>query len=591
MARKFEGNVVKDTLNKLHKHEMKTMNHQQNCFTSFKHNIESYALPERFTFPFCYEPHPLCLLATQELQNHLSNNSSCQQEFSQTGKMFGVLLVENGQGQVGYLSAFSGKLNIQENIINFVPSVFDVEKESALYAEDVRIINGLNSELEKLLVNPLLDEHQQAIEIKVNLQDEQLEQHRNHMTLNKKIRKDKRDLIRGSLVGDDLAQGLKKLAQESIDDKNHLRDLKHYWREQVSQIQQKLDSLTDEINGIKKRRKQLSTRLQTKIFKQYRMLNSASIEKDLIELFKSAPFQVPPAGTGDCAAPKLLQYAFKQKLKPLAIAEFWWGHAPKSEIRQHKNFYAACSGKCQPILAHMLEGMAVDDNPLLVNPAEGKLLEIIYQDDDIVVVNKPGEFLSVPGKHIEDSVYLRIKQQFPQATGSYIVHRLDMSTSGVMVLTLTKRAQKHIQQQFVNRTIKKRYMAILEGDIEKRLGKKQGEINLPLRGDFEDKPKQLVCFEQGKKSKTQWEVIDVVEGRSKLYLYPESGRTHQLRVHCAHPLGLGLPILGDDLYGINHHNNGADKKEYQRLHLHAEMLTLTHPITKEVMTFQVGTNF
>jgi tRNA pseudouridine32 synthase/23S rRNA pseudouridine746 synthase len=282
---------------------MKTMNHQQKFFTSFKHNIESYALPERFTFPFCYEPHPLCLLAAQELQNQLSHNSSCQQEFSQTGKMFGVLLVENGQGQVGYLSAFSGKLNIQENIINFVPSVFDVEKESALYAEDVRIINGLNSELEKLLVNPLLDEYQQAIEIKVNLQDEQLEQHRNQMTLNKKIRKDKRDHIRSNLAGDDLAQGLKKLAQESIDDKNHLRDLKHYWREQVSQIQQKFDSLTDEISGIKKRRKQLSTRLQTKIFKQYRMLNSAGIEKDLIELFKSAPFQVPPAGTGDCAAP------------------------------------------------------------------------------------------------------------------------------------------------------------------------------------------------------------------------------------------------------------------------------------------------
>jgi len=570
---------------------MNTMNNQPTCFTSFKHKIESDALPERFTFPFCYEPHPLCLIAAQELQNQLSHNLSYQQEFSQTGKMFGVLIVENPQGELGYLSAFSGKLNVPENIINFVPSVFDVEQGSVLYAEDVRIINGLNSELDKLLVNPLLEDYQQAIEIKINLQDEQLAQHRSQMALNKIIRKDKRAHIRGNLAEDDLVQGLKKLAQESIDDKNQLRDLKDYWREQVSQIQQKLDSLKDEINSIKKRRKHLSTRLQKTIFKQYRMLNSAGVEKDLIELFKAAPFQTPPAGTGDCAAPKLLQYAFKQKLKPLAMAEFWWGQAPKSEIRQHKNFYAACSGKCQPILAHMLEGMIVDNNPLLVNPAEGKLLETIYQDDDIVVVNKPGEFLSVPGKHIEDSVYLRIKQQFPQATGSYIVHRLDMSTSGVMVLTLTKRAQKHIQQQFVNRTIKKRYMAILEGDIEKRLGKKEGEINLPLRGDFDDKPKQLVCFEQGKKSKTHWEVIDVVEGKSKLYLYPESGRTHQLRVHCAHPLGLNLPILGDDLYGENHHYNGTDKKAYQRLHLHAEMLTLIHPITKEVMTFQVGTNF
>ena len=252
---------------------MNTMNNQPTCFTSFKHNIESYALPERFTFPFCYEPHPLCLLAAQELQNQLSHNLSYQQEFSQTGKMFGVLIVENNQGEVGYLSAFSGKLNIQENSINFVPSVFDVEKASALYAKDVRIINGLNSELEELLVNPLLEEYQQAIEFKTNLQDEQLAQHRSQMTLNKKVRKDKRDHIRSHLAEVELAPGLKKLAQESIDDKNQLRDLKTYWQEQISQIQQKLDSLKDEINGIKKRRKHLSTRLQKTIFKQYRMLN------------------------------------------------------------------------------------------------------------------------------------------------------------------------------------------------------------------------------------------------------------------------------------------------------------------------------
>jgi tRNA pseudouridine32 synthase/23S rRNA pseudouridine746 synthase len=570
---------------------MKTMNNRQTCFTSFKHDIKNHDLPERFTFPFCYKPHPLCLLAAQELQQQLSDNTNYQQEFSHTGKMFGVLLVENFQGEVGYLSAFSGKLNLTENIISFVPSVFNVEEETTLCVKEVNIINSLNSELDTLLANPLLDKYQQALELKFTQQDKQFELHRNKMAWNKKIRKEKRVQARDALDGGDLAQRLKQLAQESIDDKNQLRDLKTYWREEISQVQQKLDSLTDEINVIKKRRKQLSTRLQTKIFKQYKMLNSEGVEKDLIELFKTAPFQVPPAGTGDCAAPKLLQYAFKQKLKPLGIAEFWWGQAPKSEIRQHKNFYPACSGKCQPVLAHMLEGMTVDDNPLLVNPAEGKLLEIIYQDDDIVVVNKPSEFLSVPGKHIEDSVYLRIKQQFPQATGSYIVHRLDMSTSGVMVLSLTKRAQKHIQQQFVNRTIKKRYIAILEGDIEKKLGKKHGEINLPLRGDFDDKPKQLVCFEQGKKSKTQWEVIDVVAGKSKLYLYPESGRTHQLRVHCAHPLGLNLPILGDDLYGINHQKNGTDHNDYQRLHLHAEMLTLTHPITKEVMTFQIKATF
>jgi len=577
------------------------MKNLQPCFTPFEHNIGRFTLPERFTFPFCYEPHSLSLLASKELQQQLTDSAYYQQAFAQTGKMFGVLIVENTAGEVGYLSAYSGKLITDEgspqSTINFVPPVFDIEAETDSFQAEINIINRLNGELDTLLANPLLDQYQQALELTFNQQDKQLDEHRKQMAVNKKLRKEKRSQATNNLSGDDLAQSLKKLAQDSIDGKNQLRDLKVYWQDLILQAQQNLDSLTDEINRIKKKRKQLSTKLQKQLFKQYRLLNIAGVEKDPIELFQNLPYQIPPAGTGDCAAPKLLQHAFKQNMKPIAMAEFWWGQAPKSEIRQHKNFYGACSGKCQPILAHMLEGMAIDENPLLVNPAEGKLLDIIYQDEDIVVVNKPSEFLSVPGKNIEDSVYLRIKQLFPQATGSYIVHRLDMSTSGLMVLTLTKRAQKNIQQQFINRTIKKRYVAILEGkvagEIESILKNNSGEINLPLRGDFEDKPKQLVCFEQGKKAKTQWEVIGLVEGKSKLYLYPETGRTHQLRVHCAHPLGLNLPILGDDLYGRSNRltHDGMTDTQVKRLYLHAEMLTLTHPITKKEMTFQVEADF
>ena len=574
------------------------MINQQTCFTPFSHSRKSYALPKRFTFPFCYEPHPLCLLASKELQQQLERHEQFQQEFEQVGKMFGVLLVENEPGEIGYLAAFSGKLFVDEVVdevaressIKFVPPVYDLDDQKDFFHEESEIINRLNSELEKLLANPKIEEYQLILTSMFNQQDEQLDQHRSQMSLNRKTRKAKRSQVRNEFTDDELAQRLKQLAQESIDDKNQLRDLKLHWHELTTKEQQKLTVLTDEINAIRNKRKRRSTRLQKKLFKQYRLLNSAGVEKDLIELFQSAPYQIPPAGTGDCAAPKLLQYAFQQNMKPLAMAEFWWGRAPKSEIRQHKNFYAACSGKCQPILTHMLDGMAMDDNPLLVNPAKGKELEIIYQDDDIVVVNKPCEFLSVPGKNIEDSVYLRIKNQFPQAEGSLIVHRLDMSTSGVMVLALTKRAQKNIQQQFVNRTIKKRYVALLEGkvegDIEKILMKNQGEINLPLRGDLEDRPRQLVCFEHGKKSKTQWQLISLVDGKSKLYLYPESGRTHQLRVHCAHPQGLNIPILGDDLYGSNRGN-----KKAQRLYLHAQRLTLSHPVSKELMTFQVDEEF
>ena len=566
----------------------------ENCFTLFKQSIEGHDLPTRFTFPFCYEPHSLCLLASQELQQQLESHEQFRQEFEQTGKMFGVLLVENKLREIGYIAAFSGKLAVNDfahkNTIKFVPPVFDLDDQTDFFHAENLEINQLNDQLENLEINPQLEEYQITITAMFNQQNEQLDQHRSQMSLNRKVRKTKRSQVRSDFIDDELAQNLKQLAKESVHDKNQLRNIKQYWNELIAKEQQKLTILTDEINAIKNKRKRLSTRLQKKLFKKYRLLNSAGVEKDLIELFKNAAYQIPPAGTGDCAAPKLLQYAFQQSMKPLAMAEFWWGKAPKSEIRQHKNFYAACSGKCQPILSHMLEGMAMDDNPLLVNPAKGKTLEIVYQDEDIVVVNKPSEFLSVPGKNIEDSVYLRIKQKFPRATGSLIVHRLDMSTSGVMVLALTKRAQKNLQQQFVNRTIKKRYVAVLEGkveaDIEKVLLKNQGEINLPLRGDFEDRPRQLVCFEHGKKAKTQWQIISNVNGRSKLYLYPETGRTHQLRVHCAHPQGLNTPILGDDLYGSNNGN-----KKSQRLHLHAQMLTLSHPVSKENMTFQVDEVF
>lgn len=572
------------------------------CFNSFQQCIKDYTLPTRFTFPFCYEPHPLCLLAAAELQTKFINNFHLQQALEQQGKMFGVLVVENLQGDIGYLAAFSGKFAIasalSDSDIDFVPSVFELDEQADWYHEKNLIINRLNTELKTLLVNPQLEAYELTLNSLLKQQDEQLTQQYEHMAFNRKARKAQRSQISDNFTDESLAYQLKILAQQSVDDKNQLKSLKQYWLDLITTEQQKLTLLTDEIEALKSKRKRLSTRLQKKLFTQYRLLNSAGVEKDLMELFQKTRSPIPPAGTGDCAAPKLLQYAFMHQLKPLTMAEFWWGQAPNSEIRQHKKFYGACSGKCEPILAHMLEDMALDDNPLLVNPAEGKALDIIYQDNELVVVNKPHEFLSVPGKNIDDSVYLRIKEQFPEATGTLIVHRLDMSTSGIMVLALTKRAQKNIQQQFINRTIKKRYVALLEmkvsATIDKIVAQNTGEINLPLRGDLDDRPRQLVCFNAGKASKTHWEVIEHNHEKIKLYLYPESGRTHQLRVHCAHPQGLNTPILGDDLYGNQHYETGGDtdvQAKQQRLHLHAQMLTLKHPVSQEEMTFQVDEAF
>jgi len=367
------------------------------------------------------------------------------------------------------------------------------------------------------------------------------------------------------------------LAKASVKDNIILRDLTIYWEQRVKKAEADFVALTSELVLIKKQRKDLSVSLQEQLFEQYYFLNSAGLRKNLADIFKSTSQLVPPSGAGECAAPKLLQYAFMKGLKPLAIAEFWWGDSPKSEIRKHRNFYAACHGKCQPILGHMLEGMAIEKNPLLNNPAEDKSINVVYEDDVMLVINKPEDFLSVPGKNIEDSVYLRMKNSYPHATGPLIVHRLDMLTSGLMLVALTKDAHKSLQKQFIKRTIKKRYVALLDGLLDED----NGVVDLPLRVDLDDRPRQLVCYEQGKPAKTQWEVIKRKNNQTKVYFYPITGRTHQLRVHSAHWQGLNRSIVGDDLYG----------DRANRLHLHAESITFSHPLTGELMSFQVDANF
>ena len=279
---------------------------------------------------------------------------------------------------------------------------------------------------------------------------------------------------------------------------------------------------------------------------------------------------------GDCCAPKLLDHAARNNLKPVGIAEFYWGPSNPSQTKKHGQFYPACRGKCEPILGHMLEGMELDDNPLVV-PSQGKELSVVYEDDQILAINKPAEFLSVPGKTILDSVYTRIVKDYPELTGPIIVHRLDMSTSGLMLIAKNKHVHKILQRQFIERTIKKRYVAILDGG----LAEKSGTIDLPLRLDIDDRPRQLVCYKHGKSAQTNWKVIDQIDGRTRVHFFPITGRTHQLRVHAAHSEGLNTSILGDDLYG----------KRNDRLHLHAEWIEFMHPMTRKRMELHVEPDF
>ena len=418
--------------------------------------------PERFTYPFCYEPHPLCLLAAEEVKREIARIQPTE------GKMFGVLVVESAEG-LAYLAAYSGLLEGRNDWEYFVPPVFDAQQPEG------------------------------------------------------------------------------------------------YFKTREHEIMQSSEH------------KQMSQELQLWLFRQYRMLNAHGEEKDLVDIWQdyhSSPriqkrFPLPPGGTGDCCAPKLLQYAYQHHLKPVCMAEFWWGESPKSEIRHHGQFYPACRGKCKPVLTWMMQGLDVDPDP--EKTAFPHLdIEVVYEDQEMAVINKPSGLLSIPGKEEDYSVATIALERWP---GSMIVHRLDMGTSGLLVVAKNKEAYVALQEQFVKRTVGKRYIAIIDGIPEK----KSGRIELPLTFDPMNRPRQIVDYRKGKTAVTEYEILETIGSKALIALYPHTGRTHQLRMHCAHEDGLGCPILGDELYG----------KKAERLYLHCDHLELTHPQTGEKMSFNL----
>lgn len=545
----------------------------QSQFHTFQTNVSSIPLPEKFTFPFFYEPHELSKIAASELQNYLQTQSDWEHNFglddSQNGliigKMFGVLVVQNQHNELGYLAAFSGKLAESNHLPYFVPTVFDMLEEEGFFKKEEQILNKYNKEIDQLVnseayvsaTNHLIEVQNQA-DIEINAHKEQIK-------LGKTYRAKRREVCS--------IEELRLFEQMSQAESILLKKLKQHWHNEIINAKKDVDFYHHKINALKETRRVRSSELQKQLFENYSFLNQHGELKSLEKIFKGNP----PAGAGECAAPKLLHYAFQHQLKPIAMSEFWWGQSPKSEVRKHKQFYPACMGKCEPILKHMLEGMNLEDNPFIVNPAEGKELDIVFEDDYLVVIDKPSEFLSVPGKQITDSVYTRMKEKYPEATGPLIVHRLDMSTSGLLLIAKSSEIYKKLQSQFIKRQIKKRYVALLDGAL---IGK-EGVIDLPLRVDLDNRPNQIVCYKYGKKAETHWEVIQQKGTKTLVYFYPITGRTHQLRVHAAHVLGLDAPIVGDDLYGT----------KANRLHLHAESITFQHPISKEIMTISKEAEF
>ncbi len=549
------------------------------CFIPFKESIADYPLPKRFTFPFYYEPHPLCRLAAKELQANIQAQKNWGYSFgndpnkdTEAGKMFGILVVQNQQQELGYLVGFSGKIGDSNHHEGFVPPVFDVFKAGGFFNKGMAELDRMTREIEVLEKDTTFTSSQALLAKEQALAATELGTLKDQMKLAKAARKLRRQEVKQQTP--ELFDTLQEtLAAESIASHNHLKKIRKYWADRMAVIQEQVLHYTAQITSLKEKRKKKSSLLQRELFEKYHFLNQYGEVKSLLDIFEHTTQKMPPAGAGECAAPKLLQYAFQHQLRPIAMAEFWWGASSLSTIRKHGHFYPTCRGKCEPILLHMLKGIEMEENPMLSNPAKGKVLDIIYEDDYLLAVNKPAEFLSVPGKNIQDSVWLRMKQKLPTATGPLVVHRLDMSTSGILLIAKSKEIHKQLQRQFIERTVKKRYVALLDGVVSTD----EGLINLPLRVDLDNRPHQMVCYKHGKTARTKWKVVERTNQQTKIHFFPITGRTHQLRVHAAHPLGLNTAIVGDDLYGSR-----AD-----RLYLHAEWIGFEHPVTTERMELLV----
>lgn len=527
--------------------------------------VADIPLPERFTFPFCYTPHPLCVAAAKEVQAYLGLQEAWKEELAQ-GKMFGVLVVRTQEGETGYLAAFSGILAGSNVHPFFVPPVYDLLQPQGFFKIEEEQISQINTRISLLEEDEEYKRQMQQLAALRQTAQETLEEAKRQMKRAKEKREERRReaaLPNGAPMTPEEESAL---IRESQFQKAEYKRMERAWKERITPLQQTVSDYEADIQALKSERKQRSAALQQKLFEQFKMLNYRGEVKTLCDIFGQTVHKTPPAGAGECAAPKLLQQAYLHGWKPVAMAEFWWGESPKTEIRHHGHYYPACKGKCEPILGHMLQGLEVDENPILKELQSGKkTLDIIYEDEWLAVVNKTAGMLSVPGKEDVVSVYSMMRERYPDADGPLIVHRLDMATSGLLVVAKTKQVHQNLQAQFKNRSVGKRYIALLQGSVSQDAGM----VELPLCPNPLDRPRQMVHTGYGKPAVTDFEVLERKDNRTRIAFYPRTGRTHQLRVHAAHPLGLHCPIIGDELYG----------RKAERLYLHAEMLEFTHPVT------------
>lgn len=520
--------------------------------------------PREMNNPFDYEPHPLCQLAVNKLLSLIPP--------SDEGKMFGVLVVENEEKELGYLAAYSGQIYGMEDNENFVPAIFDYLQPDGYFKVHEAEITKINHSIENFKHDERILKAKQQLDEQTKRRDLAVSNYK-AMMQEAKVRRDQR-----RQQGDVSEEEDAAMIRESQFQKAELRRIKNMYSQPIEMLSKHYSSYLQEIEHVKHLRKQLSDALQNWLFSQFNILNIHGESKNLLEIFADTVQKIPPSGAGECCEPKLLQYAFLHHYKPLSMAMFWFGPSPKHEIRHHLHYYPACRGKCLPILTWMLNLKNIPSISPENKVEEMKTLlddRIVFEDKDLVVVDKPAGMLSVPGKSDEISVFDIMRKRCQDAECVQMVHRLDQATSGLLIIAKTKEAHKHLQSQFANHLIQKKYVALLSRPMTNV--QRKGTISLPLRPDPLNRPYQIVDEMDGKTAITEYELVD----EQRIWLFPHTGRTHQLRVHCAYYAGLNNPIKGDALYGTKD----------ERLFLHAESIQLIHPTTNEPLFLECKTPF
>ncbi len=536
----------------------------------FGPEIDGVELPGQFTFPFHYTPHALCREAARLVQQHVATQPLWLAELGQ-GKMLGVLVVMAPDARrPQFLAAFSGNLCGSNDIPYFVPAVYDLLNPSGEFKQGEAAITAINHRIATMSQAPSLVKLREQLARATQHGRMEIEQFKQHVAQAKA----QRDAARAA--GPVSNEDNERMLGESRFLKAELKRLRQRVDAEVTTLRDAVAASDAEIASLKTQRRTMSEALQERIFRLFVVEDAQGNASDLTKIFSQSMGKLPPSGAGECCAPKLLHYAYAHHLRPLCMAEFWYGASPVGEVRHHGHFYPACRSKCKPILDYMLHGLDVEENTL-AQPTAASGIEVVYSDQWLTVVNKPAGMLSVPGKLLDDSALTRFQAQCPQAVGPMVVHRLDQETSGLLMFAHDKATHKVLQAQFASRSIHKMYIAVLDGNVESD----EGIIDLPLCPNVDDRPRQMVSHEHGKPAVTRYRVVNRHDGHTRVEFYPMTGRTHQLRVHASHPQGLNTPIVGDALYGT----------ASTRLMLHAARLTFTHPATGEQLTVEAPVPF